>query len=1108
MKVVFKYICVFIFVYTNITFCLAQAARFRHLTSDDGLTQNAVTCLHQDKKGFIWIGTYDGLNRYDGNKIVSWKGSLEDTASISSNSIRCFYEDNNDNLWVGTQGGGMFRIHLRTGRITNYYSDSTKKDWISSDNVSTIIEAEPGKLYLATGDGLNIFDKKTERFKVIRRTGKDSIPFLSNSIRSMAKDARGHLWLGHWNAGVTEYDPATKKCTYYTSENAEHRLRGNTVRSVFADSRGWIWVSLWNQGQNVIDTKTGKIYDMYDTASIFKKLKNAYLISQFYEDRKGNMWLATAEHGLCFFNPRTLEYAFYEKNPDDPETISDNTVFCVMEDRSGLIWNGTWKGGLNIFDAKTLKFGLYRHESNNPRSIHNNNAFAFSKKSDDEIYIGTAEGVTVYDQRTNTFDPLPYDESDEQSIRHNSVVYCLYTDEADGTLWISSAGGGLYHYFPDKKKYRNYVSTPDSNSFSWHSPSVALRDKKGRLWIATLGNGLNLYNEDKDNFSRLPAVEGNAHTLCSNNITAMSLRKDGLLWIGSGDNGLDLFDPDTREVLRHYGKDKNGKPIFPDLGISGIFYDRKGKLWLGTTGGLCTFDEKNTEVVSYASLHPAFAAVIYGIEEDHSGNIWFSSAAGITRFDPRTKAFKIFSVMDGLQGREYALRSVYKNAAGKLFFGGVNGFNAFVPEDVRSNTSPPGVALTGFTVLNKPYATEEDITYLEQITLTHEQYFFSLELAALDFTDPSRNTFKYFLERFNEDWVDNGPSHTITFTNLDPGEYVLHVKAVNNDGVESAAQARLKITITPPFWRTTWFYVMCVVLVAALFYLYIQIRERKLKREKALLEKKVSERTAELQEEKLKVEVAHKDIKDSIFYAQKIQSAILPGEEEFEKYFNKFFILFRPKDIVSGDFYWITEKGGYVFYATADCTGHGVPGGFMTMLGHGLLNEIINEKNIFEPAEILNLMREKIITSLKQTGRAGENKDGMDIVLCRLDQQKRRLCYAAANNTLILLRSGNVIELEADKQPVGIFGDAMKPFSQTVVELQENDMIYTFTDGYADQFGGPKGKKLKYKNMVSLFSEACAMDIKAQQRFLSEKFAAWKSEMEQLDDVLVIGVKI
>ncbi|MFI5203384.1 MAG: PP2C family protein-serine/threonine phosphatase [Flavobacteriales bacterium] len=251
----------------------------------------------------------------------------------------------------------------------------------------------------------------------------------------------------------------------------------------------------------------------------------------------------------------------------------------------------------------------------------------------------------------------------------------------------------------------------------------------------------------------------------------------------------------------------------------------------------------------------------------------------------------------------------------------------------------------------------------------------------------------------------------------------------------------------------------------------------------------------------------NKEIMDSINYAQRIQQALLPDEQEFRLHFPESFVLFKPKDVVSGDYFWITEKNGYIFYATADCTGHGVPGGFMSMLGSSFLNELVNEKEIMQPADILNALRERVMSALRQTGSVGENKDGMDIVLCRINKNKTELAYAAANNGFYLVRNGEMHEYKPDKMPIGYYTE-MKPFNQHVVTLMKGDQVYTFTDGYADQFGGPKGKKFKYLALNKLILESSTKTMSEQWEVLSSSYEEWKGAFEQTDDVCLIGIKV
>ncbi len=853
-----------------------QFARFRHITVEAGLTQNYVTCFVQDKKGFIWIGTNDGLNKYDGKKIYTFKANIDDSSTIIHNSIRCLYADEDDNLWGGTGGGGMFKIDLKTLKVTNFFPDSIKTNALPNGYVNTIIEAEPGKLFIATFDGLNVFDKKTGNFTLYKNGGKNHVPFLSNNLRYMTRGKDGHLWCSNPGKGITEYDPKTGKCDYYTTDT-KLKLLSNSPKTVYCDSKGRIWVSCWANGSLVIDKKNNQVYYPHDTVSHpFKKLVKAFLVSAFYEDKKGNIWFATAEHGLGKFDAINQGLSLFENNKDDAETINDNTTFSILEDRSGLIWCGTWKGGANVLDPHVLNFGYYKHESNKPGSLNNNSVFTIRPKSDHEVFIGTNAGVSIFDCKTKTISLLPIDEQKENFLRHNTIVLSVYPDD-DGSIWIGSFGAGIYRYYPGKNNYDVYLPSADSNSFSYHSSTCIVKDKRNRLWFAT-ELGFNIYNHEKNNFTRVQTA-GQPDGLSSNYITSLAVDKDGKFWVGTLANGLNLFDPETGKSETIF-KDK--KNVMADVGITTLIIDSKGILWMGTSIGLFSLDTKSRELTSYTDLHTIFANQIASIQEDNTGFIWVTNQQGICKLNPQTEEFTIFTTEHGLQGRQFGLDASCNLPNGYLFFGGLNGFNMFNPSDITLNKTPPNVVLTGFTALNKAYKLPFDPSFTNELTLSYKNYFFEFDFAALDFTDPNKNQYAYKLEGFNENWVNIGNEQKVTFTNLDPGDYILLIKASNNDGFWGEP-LKIKLTITPPFWRTMWFYILCAVVAGLLIYTYIKRRERSLREEKENLEKKVEERTAELSIEKQKVEEAHKDMKDSINYAKRIQEAQMPTERYIDK---------------------------------------------------------------------------------------------------------------------------------------------------------------------------------------------------------------------------------
>jgi ligand-binding sensor domain-containing protein/serine phosphatase RsbU (regulator of sigma subunit) len=1060
----------------------------------------------QDHKGFIWLGTYDGLNKYDGIKVTPYKGQPGDTVGFILNSIRALYADKEDNLWCGLAGGGLLRIDLKTGSLKNYLADSSAVNALSNAYVNSITEPVPGKLYIGTNGGLNILDKATGSFTLLSVEGKEPAPFLSDVIKFISPDQNGHLWLGHPTKGVTDYDLKTGTSVFYTNESKERHLCSNNIKAVYADKKGKIWVSCWNFGISVIDVLNNKVYNPTDTTHPINKLNKISLVSQFCEDKEGNIWCATAERGLGKFEAGTYELSFFEHNKDDPETINDNTVFSVLQDRSGLIWTGTWKGGASIMDPKALKFGHYKYESTKENRLSNNNVFSFGGNSEKEIYIGTSGGVNIFNNSTKSFSLLPTNKKDGASIRDNSICQAVLKDD-DQSIWVASNGAGLYHYYPEKNSWENFVPSDGPQSISHHSPSNLIKDLKGRLWVSSL-NGIDLYDREKKTFRHFVCDPGDPFTLSSSNLSCFALRKDGKLWVGTNDNGFNLFDTETHEVKR-YCYNRARPDSFPDIGVAVISFDAKENLWISSSAGLCYFDAEKEKLSFFNELHPIFGAVAYGIEIDASGKVWFCTSNDLCRFDPVTKQFRIFSTADGVQGRQFSMHGSMA-VEDKLLFGGLNGFNIFDPSKIPTDSIAPEVAFTGFTVLNKPYKLDADISYAKEIILSYKNYFFGFEFAALDFSNPKKNTYEYQLEGFNDSWVKIGTENSVTFTNLDPGEYTLMVRASNNNGIWCKNPASVKIIITPPFWRTTWFYMLCLILMTLIIYSYIKWRERTLQQEKTILENKVEARTTELKVEKQKVESAHKDIKDSINYAKKIQEAILPEEEEIGKYIGNYFILYKPKDIVAGDFYWFHSipDSDRVLVAAADCTGHGVPGAFMSMIGSTFLNEIVR-KGIHAPDKILNELNINVRRALKQNTETSQSRDGMDIALCLLDQKNLKLFYSGANRPCLIVREDEISEYKADKFPIGgLYRNEEDKFTPNEISLQAGDMVYLFSDGYADQFGGDKGKKFMHKHLKDLLVEISKLPMNEQKEKLDRTMTQWRGSAEQVDDILVIGVRV
>lgn len=703
----------------------SQSALFNHLTIDDGLSYSSISSIAQDSKGFIWIGTYNGLNKYDGYKITQYLSSETDTTKLLSGTIRCLYADNENSLWVGSVEGGLSKIDLLTNQISHFTRDSTDKNGLASNTINDIKEFESGFLYIATNYGLNIFNKKTREFKLITHNDKDPNSLLADPIKTMTKDLNGHIWLGHSGYGLTEYIPKENKFIRYTTSSGPSKLPGNKTRFLFTDSKGLIWISMWQLGMTLYNPKTNHFWAITDTNSLYLKLKEISLVSQIIEDANSDIWMCTAENGIVKYERKTGNITFFENNPDDPESISDNTNLCIMADKNGLIWSGTWKAGLNYFNPNSLKFGHIKHESNKAHTLNDNTVLSFFEKNEKEIMIGTTKNICYFNPITKTFTNFELNPKDLNSLRENSQVNFIFKD-FDDTYWYATAGGGLFHHYPKTNKYKIFNVTSDPNSLSNSSPNFLLLDQDNNLWVSTHGAGLNLYNREKENFTHY-LLDASNKELFAETPLSLNLDKKGNIWIGTEKTGLIHLDPRKKIFTRMFSKDK--KSILYSGMILSTMFDKNGKLWLSCAGRLIELDINTLKYINHTELNPLLTADFIGMTIDHLNNIWLTSSKGLFRYTPRTRDLKIFTRLDGVQSKEFNYQSILRLSNNMIIAGGTNGFNYFNPEEIVESKKTPMVALTDLSVLNKPYQLADDISRIDHLTLSYKDYFFSIQFA-------------------------------------------------------------------------------------------------------------------------------------------------------------------------------------------------------------------------------------------------------------------------------------------------------------------------------------------------------------------------------------------
>ncbi len=1125
----------------------AQNTRFRHLSVDDGLAQNSINAMTQDKNGFMWFGTTGGLNRYDGTEFKSFRHRSNDSTTISDNNILFVFAASDNVLWIGTRYSGLNRLDLKTNKITRFKVVPGTQDNLNDMNMLCAAEDKNGILYFGTNHGgINVYNKKIGKFTYITHDPKDANSIASNSIRTMVFDKQGKLWIGHsFHGGMSCYNTITKKAIRFSEgeANPNRKINGtNSVKALFCDSHNRIWISTWSGGINVYDQRQNKMYsnsappmDPYfkpysatksridssfaisTSDNKFGCLKDARMVFGFTEDRYGNIWIATVEQGLISLNAQFGKMRQFKNNPNDASSICDNNLLSIYVDKSGIVWAGSLSSGLSIFNPYSDKFGYYKADSNQPFSMANSQVWSLHVgKYSHRTFVAVLGFVYSFDSEKNRFTNYVVTKKGESLLHPQSIVQSILEDHK-GNLWISVNGSGVFVYDTLSKVLKNYnYKYGDTTQLANSTVNSIFEDKHHAIWLGVDSWGIDKFLPETQTFKHNYYKPGDKNRINADIVRHITDDKEGNLWI-STDSGINILNPITEKIFTMKVAAGENKGI-PSNDIQTVYRDKRNKMWIGTTNGLSFYDAEKKEFIDYTKKCGVSMNGVYGMSEDLNNNLWLLSAKGVTRFNTVTLQWKDYDVSDGLQSNEFPSNIIASIENGYIIMGGSKGLNYFLPELLTENSNTPSVVLTNFLLRNHPIKTKSDISYRRGVNLNYDHYFFTIEFASLDYTNTNKNKYKYKLEGFNDEWVELGNKRQVTFVNLDPGEYLFRVAGSNNDGVWNEEGATLKIVITPPFWKTKWFYTLCIITLILLVYSFIKFRERKLTKEKVVLESKVNLRTHQLKEEKEKVEEANKEIKDSINYAQKIQHAIMPTEEDFKKTLPQSFILFKPKDIVSGDFYWISHlPEGTVLYATADCTGHGVPGGFMSMLGTTFLNEIVNEKNITDPAKVLGILREKVIAALKQTGVEGENKDGMDITLIKLDLRNNSLVYAGANNPLWIQHNGEntITELKPDKQPIGYYVNQAE-FTNHTLHLQKGDCIFSFTDGFADQFGGPKGKKFKYSTLEKILLSLDKNDLKTASEKLNEVFEEWrvwgiegeKRVYEQTDDVCVIGVRI
>ncbi len=846
---------------------LGRRLKFTHLSVEDGLSQNDGRQILQDQVGFIWIGTQDGLNRYDGYEFKVYTYDPDDNTGLSDDFITALYEDRSGTLWVGTKNGGLNKFDLTTGQFTRYRHDPDDPHSLSHDNVQAIYEDQSGILWIGTrGGGLNKFDRDTGQFVPYQHDPDNPHSLSHDAVSSLAEYPAGILWIATEGGGLNRFDLRSNQADtgyfvrYRHDANNPNSLSDDTVWSIYLDRSGILWLGTEKGGLNRFDPETEQFshyqHDPHDPTSISHDE-----IEAITEDDSGDLWIGTLGGGLNKFDRETGIFITYQHNADDPGSLSHDTVDSVYFDRAGTLWVGTVGKGINLLDPNTQKFLHFKTEPGNPNSLSYDFVMGVYEDSEGILWVGTiGGGVNAYDRKTGTFTHYKADPDTPGSISHNRVW--TITEDQAGTLWMGTLGGGLNKFDRETQTFTHYQADPDNpNSISHDLIWTIYKDRQGILWIGTFGGGLDAFDPGTETFTHYAANPDDPKSLSHNVVKAIFEDQSGTLWVGTDEGGLNKFDRKT-QTFTHYQADPDNPHSLSNDRIKAIQEDRTGTLWIGTGSGLNRFNRTDETFTHYHERDGLPNDVIYGILEDDDGNLWLSTNRGLSRFNPQTETFKNYDVRDGLQGNEFNAGAFYKSASGEMFFGGVYGVSAFYPEKIKDNPYLPPVVLTDFQIFNASVPIGEDsplsqsISEVEEIVLSYEDKVFSFEFAALNYIIPEKNQYAYMMEGVDKEWVYSGDRRFVTYTNLDQGTYTFKVKASNNDGVWNEEGVSVKIIITPPWWETTWFRGTGLLLLAGLIVGSYRWRVYAIEQRNRELAWQVAERTKELAESNEQLQIA------------------------------------------------------------------------------------------------------------------------------------------------------------------------------------------------------------------------------------------------------------
>lgn len=1048
-----KYIVILLFFCSVFQTIEGQIYDFKNFDSEAGITNTTILSIDQLDNGEIWLGTNEGgINSFDGNtfKTITQENGLVD------NVIYDFMHDDKGNVWISTNNGVSvydgkkfdsipFADTLVHTRIFKTFIDSKNTTWFcTGEGLATLVNGEMVK-YQSGNDKL------------------DKSPIIYGG-----EDQLGNIWLGSMGESAFKIEPSGEVTQMQSGKSMKYTF------FIFHPDAQTTWFLTY---KGLFELKRGII-----TEKVFESFKN-FKSTYFHhclKDVNGNFWLATKKRGVLKVRGDK------EKLFNTSNGLIDNNCWRVFQDREHNIWIGGYEKGVSILPSETFEltntqFGL---PEDNVQSL-----FTDSKKN---LWVGTAKGIYKDDgvEPITIIDPKRMAKNDIRAIGEDHLGN-IHVVMKSGVKIIGPNKTEIINLNNDDEMFKGWCVFVDGEEVIYGGVQ-GLGIRKGKY--------IEIIN-DSIRFSSTPVYD---------------IEKDnsGVYWFAT-DRGLISYDGVSTTYFGENDGIATGK-------MRSIVKDVNGDLWIGSSEGIYVYTKG--KFIHISEDNGLTSNTIYSLCFDMHQQLWVGQPNGVDRLVLEGHAIKEVRHYDagkGFMANYCHNNAITLDAKGRVLIGTDKGLLTYNQEFDKFNSMESVTVINDVKLFSQPtdWSTFSDTLdergYPVDIELSYNQNYFSFDFNGICHRNPLAVQYQYMLEGLDKDWILTKAKRNAAYSNLKPGHYTFKVMSSNDEGIWNKEPVIFSFTILPPFWQTWWFYSLCFLAFVFAIYSYLKIKASN---------KKISASNQQIVQQNKIIEEKNHEIVDSINYAKRIQEAILP-KNEIKEEIPGCFVFYQPKDIVSGDFYWCKQVEDNYLLAAVDCTGHGVPGGFVSMVGYSGLNRAVNEYRLRKPADILEKLAEFVVESFDKDGDEDGVKDGMDAALCSIDMKTKVVEFSGANNPLYIVRENgtdvvdpenqalkvnqfqNLYEIKGDRRPVGS-SENKTHFTNHRIQLEKGDCIYFFTDGFPDQFGGPKGKKYMYKSFKRLLISLADQPVEIQREKIGQEFDSWRKSYEQVDDICIIGVKV